>query len=488
MELHDRVLTVGLICAVLDSEVLSVSKTASSPRLQEPPARLAELVAAVREGRPLPGPDGEILDKYVAIADAAADGRDWGPEAEAVVAAELVDRGFRFHRLTGDAVCRRDELLLGDYCLVSAAELATRLGLSDVDGEFAEAAMTAAIGEDYEQPLRRAVEAATGMDHDTPVVALPGRESGRLDSASVLKVIEARLIEVVNADPESVAAPMKAMLSAGGKRLRPQLAFLASTLGERHDPNRAATLASVLEFIHNATLVHDDLVDESPLRRGMPAVHVGYGEQVAVRVGDYYFGRAAGLLASLGNTATTRLIVVAVALVCEAQIEEFRSRGMEQLDEDRYLAIVEGKTAALFSGACAAGAALAGAADEVVEAMAEYGQNLGIAFQMVDDVLDFSPTSGKTLVQDLRQSVGLPLLYAAEDPDVREHLVDLLRDDQFDAASAVRLVVESGALERVRERAAEFRDRALVALEPVPEGPAKARFRSIARFAVERDS
>ncbi|MGI8608388.1 MAG: polyprenyl synthetase family protein [Candidatus Dormibacteria bacterium] len=464
-----------------------MSNPAATPRLQEPPARLGELVAAVRDGRPLPGPDVEVLDRYAAIADAAAEGRDWAPEAEAVVAAELVDRGFQFHHLTGDATCRRDELLLGDYCLVCAAELATRLGLSDVDCEFAEAAMTAALGDDYGAPLRRAVESASGASHahEAPV---SGQDAGELDSASVLKVIEARLREVVDADPDSVGAPMKAMLAAGGKRLRPQLAFLASTLGDQHDPGRAATLASVLEFIHNATLVHDDLVDESPLRRGMPAVHVGFGEQVAVRVGDYYFGRAAGLLASLDNTATTRLIVVAVTLVCEAQIEEFRSRGMEHVDEERYLVIVGGKTAALFSGACAAGAALSGAPDEVVTAMADYGQNLGIAFQMIDDVLDFSPSSGKALVQDLRQSVGLPLLYAAEDPTVRDRLVDLLRDDQFDAASAVRIVRDSGALERVRARAQEFGDRALASLQRVPEGPAKERFKTIAAFAVGRES
>jgi geranylgeranyl pyrophosphate synthase len=476
-----------LIRAAPDAELPVVSKTAASPRLREPPPRLSELVAAVRDGRPLPGPDPEILDKYVAIADSAADGRDWSSEAEAVVAAELVDRGFRFHRLTGDAACRRDELLLGDYCLVCAAELATRLGLSHVDGEFAQAAMTAALGDDYEVPLTRAVEAAASV-RGTASIALPGQPVGELDSASVLRVIEARLGEVVGEDPEPVAAPMKAMLSAGGKRLRPQLAFLASSLGDHHDPGRAATLACVLEFIHNATLVHDDLVDESPLRRGMPAVHVAFGEQVAVRVGDYYFGRAASLLASLSNRETTRLIVVAVALVCQAQIEEFRSRGMEHVDEERYLDIVGGKTAALFSGACAAGAAVAGAPAEVVKAMADYGQNLGIAFQMVDDVLDFSPTSGKTLVQDLRQSVGLPLLYAAEEPGVRERLVDLLRDDQFDAESAVRIVRESGALERVRARASEFRDHALAALAALPEGAAKERFRSIAVFAVERES
>ncbi|MDQ6746917.1 MAG: polyprenyl synthetase family protein, partial [Candidatus Dormibacteraeota bacterium] len=294
--------------------------------------------------------------------------------------------------------------------------------------------------------------------------------------------------EVVSADPPVVGTPMNAMLVAGGKRLRPQLSYLASTLGPAHDAARAATLACVIEFIHNATLVHDDLVDESPLRRGMPAVHVEFGAQAAVRVGDFYFGRAAALLASLTNPRATRLIVVAVALVCEAQIEEFSSRGMEHLDESRYLEIVEGKTAALFSGACAAGAALAEAGDIVVEAMAAYGQNLGIAFQMVDDVLDFSPTSGKTLVQDLRQSVGLPLVYAAEDPDVRLALTDLLRADQFDAEAAVRTVRESGALERTMARAAQYRDHALQALESVPEGPARQRLRDIAVFAVSRTS
>lgn len=294
--------------------------------------------------------------------------------------------------------------------------------------------------------------------------------------------------EVVAADPPAVAAPMRAMLTAGGKRLRPQLAYLASTLGATHDASRAATLACVIEFIHNATLVHDDLVDESPLRRGMPAAHVAFGPQAAVRVGDYYFGRAASLLASLENVETTRLIVVTVALVCQAQIEEFSSRGMDHLDEARYLKIVEGKTAALFSGACAAGAALSGAGAGVVQAMAGYGQNLGIAFQMVDDVLDFSPTSGKTLVQDLRQSVGLPLVYAAEDPDVRQGLSNLLKEDEFDAEAAVRLVQESGALERTMARAAEFRDVALRALQPIPDGPARERFHEIAVLAVSRTS
>ncbi|GAC1331935.1 MAG: hypothetical protein NVSMB17_10460 [Candidatus Dormibacteria bacterium] len=458
------------------------------PAIQDPPARLAQLIGEVREGRPLPGVDHEVLERYIGIANEAAAGADWGPVAEAVVAAELVDRGFRFHHMTGDAVCRRDELLLGDYCLVCAAELQTRLGRSDVDSEFARAAMAAATGDAYDEQLRRAVELAVRPAASSPRREAAGQDAGPLDSASVLAAIEARLREVIGGDPERVGTPMSQMLSAGGKRLRPQLSYLAATLGPAFDATSAATLACVIEFIHNATLVHDDVVDESPLRRGMPAVHVAFGPQTAVRVGDYYFGRAAELLASLDNPRATRLVVVAVTLVCQAQIEEFASRGMEHLDEDRYLEVVEGKTAALFSGACAAGAALSEAEGAVVQAMADYGQRVGIAFQMIDDILDFSPNSGKTLVQDLRQSVGLPLVYAAEDEAVRDALVTLLRDEQFDADSAVRIVRESGALERTRARAQAFRDEALAALQPVAAGPAQERFRDIAEFAVSRES
>jgi octaprenyl-diphosphate synthase len=477
-----------LIRAAPDAEPPDVSKPAALQRLQDPPARLAELQMSVREGRPLPGPDTGVLDGYIAIADAASVDDDWSDVAEAVVGAELVDRGFRFHQVSGDAVCRHDELLLGDYCMVCAAELATRLGRSDVDLEFARAAQAAALGDDYQTHLREAVATAVAPLVQSPRAEPTGQPVGSLDSASVLEVIETRLRDLVAADPAAVGTPMEAMLSAGGKRLRPQMAYLASTLGDGHDGERASTLACVIEFIHNATLVHDDLVDESPLRRGMPAVHIAFGPQTAVRVGDFYFGRAAALLASLQNSQATRLIVVAVARVCQAQIEEFSSRGMDHLDEARYLKVVEGKTAALFSGACAAGAALSDAGARSVQAMADYGQQIGIAFQMVDDVLDFSPTSGKTLVQDLRQSVGLPLVYAAQDPRVRQGLAELLGEAEFDAEAAVRLVQDSGALERTMARAADFRDRALKALEAIPEGPARQRFEEIAVLAVSRTS
>jgi octaprenyl-diphosphate synthase len=464
-----------------------VTSPAALP-LETPLSRLGSRADAVREGKPLPPADSSVLEHYAVIAEDAGD--DWLEMADIVVAAELVDRGFRLHRLAGDAGCRRDELLLGDYSLVCAAELATRYGLPAVEREFARAAMAASAGGDYASHLAHAVATAISAPAAPNRDAKPAADAvGPITAGEELAAIDSHLRVLVARDPKLVGEPMSALLAAGGKRLRSVLAFLASTLGPRHDPARAATLATLVEFIHNATLVHDDLVDESPLRRGLPAIHVAYAPEVAVRVGDYYFGRAAELLASLENPRATRLIVEAVADVCQAQIDEFMQRSLDQLDEAGYLRIVEGKTAALFAGACAAGAAVGGASDEVIAVLHAYGRNLGIAFQMVDDVLDFAPTSGKTVAQDLRQKVtSLPLVYAGENPLMRDRLAEMRSADQFDIEAAVELVAGSGALDRALGRSREYRDAAIADLGPLPDGETKERLARYAEFAIERRS
>ena len=456
--------------------------------LETPLSRLESRAEAVREGKPLPPADLSVLERYATIAEDAGDG--WVEVADIVVAAELVDRGFQLHRLAGDAGCRRDELLLGDYSLVCAAELATRYGLSEVEREFARAAMAASAGGDYAAHLVQAVETAVSGPARQAMDGAPAPLAtiAPVTFGEELAAIDTHMRSLVALDPKLVREPMSGLLAAGGKRLRSVLAYLASTLGTNHDPVRAATLATLVELIHNATLVHDDLVDESPLRRGLPAIHVAYAPEVAVRVGDFYFGRAAELLASLDNHRATRLVVEAVADVCQAQIEEFMQRGQDHLDEAGYLRIVEGKTAALFAGACAAGAALGGA-DEVIDAMVAYGRDLGIAFQMVDDVLDFAPTSGKTLAQDLRQKVtSLPLVYAGEDPTVRQRLSVLRTADGFDTAAAVALVGGSGVLDRALARSRDYRDAAIADLTPVPPGETRERLARYAEFAIERRS
>jgi geranylgeranyl pyrophosphate synthase len=460
----------------------ALTSPATAP-LETPLHHIEGLAEAIRRGKPLPPADAAVLERY---ASAAEDAGDLGGVADIVVAAELVDRGFRLHRLESDAGCRRDELLLGDYSLVCAAELATRLGRPDVDREFARAAMTAANGGDYAPHLLQAVATAVaGPDGARPATSTipavnPGEELAAIDSH--MRALVAR-------DPKLVREPMSRLLGAGGKRLRSVLAFLCSRLGSDHDPERAARLATLVEFIHNATLVHDDLVDESPLRRGLPAIHLAYAPEVAVRVGDFYFGRAAELLASLDNHRATRLVVEAVADVCQAQIEEFMQRGQDHIDEAGYLKIVEGKTAALFAGACAAGAAIGGASDEVIEAMHAYGHDLGVAFQMIDDVLDFASTSGKTMAQDLRQSVAsLPLVYATEDEAVRARLAVLMEAEEFDAEAAVALVTDAGGLDRALARARDYRDAAIADLNPLPAGEIRDRLSGYAEFAIERRS
>jgi geranylgeranyl pyrophosphate synthase len=439
---------------------------------------------AVRSAELTPAEGGnDPVDELLAsLAVLRPSGAHDAPATEvALGAADLVRRAFGLHHLLDDAECGREELLLGDLCLVLAADLVAGLDRSDVEVEFARGAMAAATGEDHHGYLAAAVAMAGRPRSEPPGASVePG---GGLPTD-----VDARLDAILAEDPPMVAGPMQGLLAAGGKRVRPRLAILCSGLGPQHDAARAATLGCVFELIHDAALVHDDLVDQSPVRRGRPSVHVAHGTSVAVRVGDYYFGRSAALLAGLASHQATRLSVDAVVRVCRAQLDEYRSRGLEGLDEARYIETVEGKTAALFAGACASGAALAGADTATVRVARDFGRELGIAFQIADDVLDFSPSSGKPLLQDLRQGVtSLPLLYALRDPVAGPRL-RAMDDGELDAAVAAEMVVASGALDAARARAREHRDLALAELGRLPAGSARDELEDIARAAVDREA
>jgi geranylgeranyl pyrophosphate synthase len=410
------------------------------------------------------------------------------PAVDIVAAAtDMVRQAFATHRLESDATCSSRDLLLGDLYLVSAARLVTSLGRADIENAFAEAAMSAALPAPYAPQLQRAAALAQGPE-------VPSRRAGTAEEAVApgdeATYLERRLRETLADDPAGVAEPMSQLIEAGGKRLRPILAFLTSSLGPTHRAYSAATLACVFEFIHDAALIHDDVVDQSPMRRGRPSVQAAHGLAVAVRVGDYYFARAAELLAALESPAVTAVAIDAVERVCQAQLSEYQGRGNEALDEKQYLATVEGKTAALFAGACAAGATLGGCDTSTVRRMADFGRDLGVAFQIADDVVDFSPRSGKPLLQDLRQSVmSLPLLYAFREPASAERLSALAENDgAASAAEAARIVAQSGALDAARARAREYRDRALQELEGLPRSRVRERLAVIAGQAVEREA
>ncbi|MEO8745249.1 MAG: secondary thiamine-phosphate synthase enzyme YjbQ [Candidatus Dormiibacterota bacterium] len=304
-------------------------------------------------------------------------------------------------------------------------------------------------------------------------------------------LVELELTRQLMVDPEPVALPMRRLVEAGGKRLRPRLVQLTAGIGPRNEPLRAASLAAAVELLHNATLIHDDYVDESTHRRGRPTVAAAEGPERAVAVGDYYFAKATRLIAEIGNGGVTLTIAEALEAICASQIDDVALRGAFPGDHDSYLRVVRGKTAALFAAACASGALLSEAPPEVVDALRRYGVLLGVAFQMADDMVDFSPSSGKPIGLDIRQRVlSLPLIYAAEDrtvgPEVRRLLAGVLDDEAV--SRVAELVTSSDALRRVRDEATELVEAAVHELETVELDGLRPTLIGLARSAVDRDS
>jgi octaprenyl-diphosphate synthase len=336
-------------------------------------------------------------------------------------------------------------------------------------------------------------ELAMQIDGDFSL-STSGRGLGRGAEAQGSR--DARLVEVelsrqLMVDPDPVALPMRRLMEAGGKRLRPKLVQLTSQIGPRQDPLRAASLAAAVELLHNATLIHDDYVDESTHRRGRPTVAAAEGAERAIAVGDYYFAKATRLIAEIGNSGVTSTMAEALEAICAAQIDDVALRGAFPGDHDSYLRVVRGKTAALFSAACASGALLSEAPPEVVDALRRYGDLLGVAFQMADDMVDFSASSGKPVGLDIRQRVlSLPLIYAAEDrsvgPEVRRLLAGSLGDKEV--GRVAQLVTSSGALDRVGDEARGLVDAALNQLESIELDGLRPTLVRLARSAVDRES
>jgi octaprenyl-diphosphate synthase len=359
------------------------------------------------------------------------------------------------------------------------------------DGELVLGRWQSVFAVELDGPRQR--QLAIQLDGDFASQAhLPTPGGGRREAPGGGRdLVELELTRLLMVDPEPVAAPMRRLMEAGGKRLRPRLVQLTAQLGPQYEPLRTAGLAAAVEILHNATLVHDDYVDESTHRRGRPTVAAAEGPERAIAVGDYYFAKATRLIAEAGNNDVTRTIAAALEAICESQIDDVALRGAFPGDHESYLRVVRGKTAALFAAACASGAQLSKAGPEVVEALWRYGDLLGVAFQMADDMVDFSPSSGKPVGLDIRQRVlSLPLIYAAEDrevgPEVRRLLAGALGDPEV--ARVAELVTSSPALRRVGDEARALVEEAVRELEKVELNGLRPTLIGLARAAVDRDS
>ncbi len=309
------------------------------------------------------------------------------------------------------------------------------------------------------------------------------------DMAGVDALIRHRLgsdVVLVNQVAEHIVA-------AGGKRLRPMLLLLAArALG--HGGPDAHQLAAVVEFIHTATLLHDDVVDESDLRRGRKTANALFGNAASVLVGDFLYSRSFQLMVELERLEVMKILADTTNAIAEGEVLQLLHIRNPDTDEPAYLKVIERKTAVLFAAATRLGALLAGADAAVQQRLHDYGMALGYAFQIADDVLDYSADEaalGKHLGDDLAEGKAtLPLIHAMRHSDaiVRERLRAIVEDGDVDAMPEVLAAIEAtGGIAYSRGRAEDYADAAERALEGLDDNDAVAALRGLARYAVRRD-
>jgi octaprenyl-diphosphate synthase len=323
----------------------------------------------------------------------------------------------------------------------------------------------------------------------TPVESL--QSALATDMAAVNALIRARMAsEHAPRIPEVTAH----LVEAGGKRLRPLLTLAAARLcgydGEHH-----LRLAATVEFIHTATLLHDDVVDESARRRGRPTANLLWDNKSSVLVGDYLFARAFQLMVETGSLRVLDILANASAVIAEGEVLQLTAAQNLATSEAVYLQVIRGKTAALFAAATEVGGVIAGAPDAQVDALRDYGDALGISFQIADDLLDYggvSSTLGKNTGDDFRErKMSLPVIraVAAADADERAfwaRVIERGEQREGDLGEALRLMARHGSLESTRETARAHAARAKAMLDALPEAPIRHDLADLADYVVAR--
>lgn len=307
-----------------------------------------------------------------------------------------------------------------------------------------------------------------------------------------MKAVDAVIRQRLHSEVVLVNQVAEYIISAGGKRMRPALVLLAAgALG--YSGKLHQELAAVVEFIHTATLLHDDVVDESALRRGRDTANSVFGNAASVLVGDFLYSRAFQMMVQAQDMRVMQVLADATNIIAEGEVLQLMNCHDPDVDEERYLQVIRYKTAKLFEAAAQLGAIVAGASAAQEKGLAEYGMYLGTAFQLVDDVLDYSgqeADTGKHLGDDLAEGKPtLPLIYVMQNGTaeqascVRRAIETGGRDDFPAVMEAIR---SSGALEHARMRAREAAAHAVAAISTLPDSNYKQSLLELASFAVER--
>jgi len=296
---------------------------------------------------------------------------------------------------------------------------------------------------------------------------------------------------------EPLARRAAYLITAGGKRLRPALVLLAGRCGKPTSRDALIDTATAVELIHTATLIHDDIIDQSQLRRRQPTFHRRWGTERAVLTGDYLYTTAFTLLARLHTPRVMQVMADVCQQLSRGELLEVEVRYRLDLTEVEYLEIIRDKTASLIGGCCQAGALLGGATDEVVARMGEFGVNYGLAFQIIDDCLDLTGDPkqlGKSIHADLdKGAVSLPIIYLAEALSLRRRrqLFAPLKRSDTSPVALTRIAAQarsSGAIARAQDQARVFVRRAQEAIAQVPLNSLGSAYESLAEYAVDRRS
>ncbi len=304
--------------------------------------------------------------------------------------------------------------------------------------------------------------------------------------------VEATLTELSNTDDHVMGPMLSTVLPGGGKRLRPALALVIGRLGDV-DSDTLNHMAVGVELLHTASLVHDDIVDDADTRRGSATLYARVGNALAVMVGDYLFAQAAHECVATGDLRVVRLFAETLGAMARGQIDEANSQlngqhAWQTLSRDDYFRTIWGKTASLFVLACQGTGLLVGLDPPQVDGLRRYGENLGLAFQVVDDILDFTSTEqelGKPVGSDLRQgTITLPVILLRDGGEVDGHYRSAFESD--DIETQIRLVQQSGAIATAYGEAEALVTRAREALEVLPSGTERDALDALARFVTER--
>jgi len=310
--------------------------------------------------------------------------------------------------------------------------------------------------------------------------------------SSELAEVESCILSALKTRQKVLATAVKELLESGGKRLRPALLLLSGKFGD-FDKEKLIPLAASIEILHMATLIHDDIIDDSKLRRGVPTVQAKWGKDTAVFAGDFLFTRAFSLITHKTSFENLQNLARVIKTICEGEIDQFNDRFNTDTTIPQYLKRIGRKTAILFALSCKIGAYESGCSSNIQQTLWRFGYNLGMAFQITDDLLDFNGDAnkvGKPIMSDFASGVfTLPVIYTIKQEKYRQKIEDLIERNTFtieELMQVKRWTEESGGMKFAKNLSRQYLEKAYKELEKLPRIPARDSLEWLVKMLGER--